>query len=257
MQTPDQVAANLEKQKATFGATASSFSTNNSIFSSAATFSATVPVYIYTCENIPTISSEQLDNQINVLNADYASTGIQFSIIEVLTCSGSQKTEWMNQLGGNKEVNSGFNYLRFLAKSLNKDGLLVCLGDWDAGILGIAELGLATNPVNFNQPGTLPGGSYSAYNLGRTMTHEIGHNLGLYHVFDQGCEGEGDYISDTPKGRANYGCPLNSNTCSSPGMDAINNFMEYTNDCCMTVFSPRQRLAMQAEITQSKPQWLN
>ena len=247
----------MGKQKATFGATASSFSTNSSIFSSATTFSATVPIFFYICENVPVISSEQLDDQMDVLNADYASTGIQFSMIEIITCSDGQKIEWMNNLGSNTDVNSGFSYLRVLAQSLNRDGLLVCLGDWDANILGIAELGLATNPVNFNQPGTLPGGSYAAYNLGRTMTHEIGHNLGLYHVFDQACDGEGDYISDTPKGRTNYGCPLNSDTCTSPGMDAINNFMDYTNDCCMTVFSPRQRLAMQAEITQSKPTWID
>ena len=216
-----------------------------------------MPVYFYTCQNNPTITSTQLNNQINVLNTDYASAWIGFSLIETIVCSGTEKTAWMNNLGTNTDINSGFNYLRSLAASLNKPGFLICLGDWDAGLLGIAELGLTSNPVNFNDPGTLPGGSYAGYNLGRTMTHEVGHNMGLYHVFDQGCSGEGDYVSDTPKGNTNYGCPLNTNACSSPGLDAINNFMDYTDDCCMNVFSPRQGLVMQAEITQSKPQWLN
>jgi hypothetical protein len=87
---------------------------------------------------------------MDVLNADYASTGIQFSIIEITTCSDGQKIEWMENLLSNTDVNSGFSYLRVLAQSLNRDGLLVCLGDWDANILGIAERWLRSLLISIN-----------------------------------------------------------------------------------------------------------
>lgn len=132
------------------------------------------------------------------------------------------------------------------------------MGDWDGtGLLGIAQLGLSTYPTQFNYPGTLPGGDLSPYNLGRTMTHETGHNLGLNHVFAQGCSGLGDSVADTPLGTTNYGCPVGQNSCpSGAGGDAINNFMDYTNDCCMNFFTPQQGAVMQAEIQQRKSGWV-
>lgn len=89
------------------------------------------------------------------------------------------------------------------------------------------------------------------------MVHETGHNFSLDHVFNQGCSGLGDGVADTPNGNTNYGCPVGQDSCpSSPGKDAINNFMDYTNDCCMNYFSPQQALAMQANIQSRKPSWV-
>lgn len=256
MQTPDQIQESLNKQIATFGTTVAKYTPDQ--ISSAAAFSATVPLFFYTCSQ-STIPQSQIDAQLRVLNEDYVLSGVQFTNLGRQECSGQQRTDWFNKLGSNTDINAGFNYLQTLASTLKKNGILVTLGDWSgAGLLGIAELGLSSYPVQYNDPGTLPGGSFAPYNLGRTMTHELGHNLGLYHVFDSGCAGNGDLIPDTPNGNTNYNCPVGRDSCtSSVGKDAINNFMDYTDDCCMNVFSPRQGLAMQAEIQQSKPAWVN
>lgn len=83
-------------------------------------------------------------------------------------------------------------------------------------------------------------------NLGRTMTHEIGHWFGLYHTFQEGCGTDtcttGDYICDTPPvANPNYGCPTNKNSCSNDKLpDQISNYMDYADDACKSMFSAGQ-----------------
>ena len=98
----------------------------------------------------------------------------------------------------------------------------------------------------FGSSSIYPAGNFSApYNKGRTMTHEVGHFLGLYHTFQGGCAGEnstaGDLCADTPAvATANYGCTAR-NSCPTGAGDMIANYMDYTDDSCMNIFTANQK----------------
>ncbi|EJP61723.1 metalloprotease-like protein [Beauveria bassiana ARSEF 2860] len=78
--------------------------------------------------------------------------------------------------------------------------------------------------------GTVPGGSFEFYNKGLTVVHEVGHWIGLAHTFEGGCDGEGDFIDDTPaSANASRGCQINRNSCPGrDGLDPIHNIMDYS-----------------------------
>ncbi len=102
---------------------------------------------------------------------------------------------------------------------------------------------------SFGNTGTLD----PTYNKGRTATHEIGHWLGLRHVWgDANCAT--DYCNDTPPAQtSNFGCPTfpyNSGTCSGNTTGEMTmNFMDYTDDPCMYMFTPDQRTRIQTAMT--------
>lgn len=86
------------------------------------------------------------------------------------------------------------------------------------------------------------------YNRGRTLTHELGHWLGLRHIWGDGssCTAT-DYCDDTPKATAaNYGCPT-KNSCNDgtpDPNDMVQNYMDYSDDACMNIFTICQKTRM-------------
>ncbi|MEO8590132.1 MAG: fibronectin type III domain-containing protein [Flavobacteriales bacterium] len=118
-------------------------------------------------------------------------------------------------------------YAQFPGGSASTDGV-VCL---------YSSIGGMTNP-----------GTATPYHLGRTMTHEVGHWLNLRHIWgDANCGS--DLVSDTPTQQtSNFGCPNFPHTTCSNGSngDMFMNYMDYTDDACMNIFSTGQKARMQA-----------
>ena len=92
------------------------------------------------------------------------------------------------------------------------------------------------------------------YNLGRTATHEVGHFLGLEHIWggsNRGCS-EDDFIDDTPNAEdANTGANCNSpSSCGSK--DMIQNYMDYSDDACMNLFTRGQKQVMRSALLSNR-----
>lgn len=87
----------------------------------------------------------------------------------------------------------------------------------------------------------------SRFNKGRTLTHEVGHYFGLRHIWgdDSNCNTSTDYVADTPKqNNDTNGCPSHPQVSCS-GTKMFQNFMDYTNDACMNLFTAGQIARME------------
>jgi hypothetical protein len=167
------------------------------------------------------------------MNNDYAASGVSFSL------KGTTRTVNTNWATDRSELQ--------MKKSLRKGDygtLNVYFQTSASGYLGYCYFpeSVSSGSEKFYLDGcvilssSVPGGAETNYNLGRTATHEIGHWFGLYHTFQGGCSGQGDYVSDTPaEASAASGCPSGRDTCSSSGKDPIDNYMDYSYEYGLSV----------------------
>ncbi|WP_426493383.1 GEVED domain-containing protein [Hymenobacter sp. 102] len=237
----------------------------------------TIPVVVHVLYNTAAqnISDAQIQSQITVLNEDFnkqnadvskvpsgfaglaANASIQF-VLAKQTPTGAAttgierksttKTSWGTDDAMKKASTGGLDAWNS-AKYLN---LWVC--NLSGGVLGYAQFpggAAATDGVVILTSAFGRGGSASApFNLGRTGTHEVGHWLNLRHIWgDANCGN--DLVSDTPTQTGqNYGCPSYPKTsaCSGNGSygDMFMNYMDYTDDACMYMFSTGQSSRMNA-----------
>jgi hypothetical protein len=204
--------------------------------------------------NIP---DSQIAAQIQTLNNEYSSMGFSF-VLASTDRTGDRK--WFTMVPGGAEKTAKAALAIDPTHRLN---VYTCKP-------GQSLLGWSYFPNSYPENstmhgvvfhyGSVPGGYLTAYNEGETLTHEVGHYLGLYHTFQGGCTAPGDYVDDTPyEGSAYTGgqCNLQRDTCPSAGLDPISNYMDYSYDACLTNFTAGQKARMQAITAQYRPSILN
>ncbi|MFB4265846.1 zinc metalloprotease [Nonomuraea sp. GTA35] len=206
----------------------------------------TVPTRVHVISPGPDrrVSDQAVQAQIDTLNSAYGGrfggvdTGVRFRLDGI---SVKEQAAWFSDPVGHE---------RAMKSTLHQGGA----GTLNLYIAQLSELmlGFASYPYWYaGAPAldgvvidwrSLPGGALSDYNKGFTGVHEIGHWLGLFHTFENGCQAPGDGIDDTsPEARPTEACPQGKDTCpGQPGQDPAHNYMDYAHDRCMWEFTVGQ-----------------
>ena len=224
-------------------------------------------IYRTSAENI---SLAQLQSQVDALNEDFqarnadyntannpyssvrANIGYRFVLDQVFRKS-TTKTSWGTNDACKKTTQGGLNP----TSSTTKLNMWICtIG---GGILGYAQFpggSSATDGVVMDSKYTGRTGTATApFNLGRTATHEVGHWMNLRHIWGDAACGS-DLVSDTPThNAANGGVPAvgHRSTCSGTPLEMYMNYMDYTDDRGMYMFSLGQKSRMDAVFASGGP----
>lgn len=208
------------------------------------------------------VSLAQLQSQIDVLNEDYSATNADYNLTSTYNSVKSGNTgirfvlETVNRRSTTTTSWSTNDAMKKNAKGIAPTSPTTKLNIWvcnlGGGILGYAQFpggSAATDGVVLDDNATGRTGTAAApFNKGRTATHEIGHWLNLRHIWGDATCGN-DQVGDTPQhNTANYGCPAagHKSTCTGTPVEMTMNYMDYTDDACMYMFTAGQKARMQA-----------
>ncbi len=233
----------------------------------------TIPVVVHVIYNTATqnVSDAQVQAQLDVLNKDFAKTNADASLIPAAFAGAAAATNVRFTLAKRDPSGAATNGIihkstrvkswssNDAVKQSKRGGddawdtskyLNIWVCDLGNGLLGYAQFpgGSASTDGVVVLYSSLPGGTAVPYDKGRTATHEVGHWLNLRHIWGDASCGN-DLVSDTPTQQtSNYGCPTFPKvTCSNgPDGDMFMNYMDYTDDACMYMFSNGQSSRMDA-----------
>lgn len=218
----------------------------------------TIPVVVNVLYNtsVQNISQAQIQSQIDILNQDFSFTNTDKNLIPAVFTGASFKINFTLSSVVRKQSNKTSWGTRDAMKSSKKGGInptnpATTLNIWvcniGGGILGYAQFpggslstdGVVIGPNYFGNTGYVS----APFNKGRTATHEIGHWLNLRHIWGDASCGN-DMVADTPTQQtANYGCPTFPHVTCGNGAngDQFMNYMDYTDDACMFMFTAGQK----------------
>ncbi|KAA9332798.1 M43 family zinc metalloprotease [Adhaeribacter soli] len=241
----------------------------------------TIPVVVHVVYNTTAqnISDAQIQSQINILNQDFRKLNADASKTPAAfagLAADAQVEFCLAKRDPNGNPTTGITRTQTTKTSFSDYGdpikytsqggkdawdrnqyLNLWVGNLSGGLLGYAQFpggpaatdGVVCTYSGFGNTGT----AAAPFNLGRTATHEVGHWLNLYHIWgdDNGACTGSDQVSDTPnQADSNGGCPTFPKvTCSNtPNGDMFMNYMDYTDDRCMYMFTTGQKARMDAVL---------
>lgn len=189
-------------------------------------------------------------NRVNLCEESWSTTDIN-DIVKPNTIW--DPTQYMNMWSVNFSDSSLLGYAQFPSNS-NLGGLNPNMGD--ASTDGVVANYSTFGSSDYNDGTFLLS---APFDKGRTMTHEVGHFLGLRHIWgdNSSCtvnatDSAKDFCPDTPAASTSNGGCSPTDTCpSAPGMDMIENYMDYTNDACMNIFTQNQKTRIRTVMDNS------
>jgi hypothetical protein len=230
-----------------------------------------VVVHVLAKTKAEDISLAQIQSQIDVLNEDFnlnnadasstpalfsgvkANIGVHFTLNNVIRKATNKKSWAPNDAmkkssqGGSSAINPD-QYLNIWVCNLGQNLLgyatfPTSAGAWNDGVVILYSA--------FGRQGTL----ITKYNKGRTATHEVGHWMNLRHIWGDATCGT-DFVGDTPlHNTANYNCPAypHMSTCGPNITEMTMNYMDYTEDACMYMFTNGQKDRMLSVFASGMP----